>query len=496
MNKKIIFMVLTSSFAVNNCFADTKSNLLSQMSGNVTPTTTPQGSNGGIVNNNVNYNANIVSNNQSSSSNNQSNDVQNTAYQNNNNNNQQVQKPKPKKKVYKSYKKPINYNKLSDQTFDIAFNGDISLLINKLKDYDPQLKVLPSLGKKANYNIAFDLQGVGIEDIISNVSAQTSDGVKVIYSSENDTIRLSYITKISYAANAAKESMAWRNGDNKPKPILTPDGIILFPYSQYAAKIACKTQQVCDLRFDKGEHIIDAVMGDNQKWAVQGIVSGAGSNQVQHIILKPFYSGLETNMIVTSDKGRVYNITLTSSETNYISSAGWYYPQDIQNEIEAKFKKLQADAAGFNSNNSSAPNGNTSSLNANVNSGNLSSPNGTVVNTNGLDDDGLPLLNMDFRYKTSGDDVIWKPIMIFNDGIRTYIKTDPKALFQQAPTFVILDENTNSFEIVNYRQKGNYFIVDQVFKKGALIYNVGSNQQKVEITHITDTSKKNINNLY
>ena len=132
MNKKIIFMVLTSSFAVNNCFADTKSNLLSQMSGNVTPTTTPQGSNGGIVNNNVNYNANIVSNNQSSSSNNQSNDVQNTAYQNNNNN-QQVQKPKPKKKVYKSYKKPINYNKLSDQTFDIAFNGDISLLINKLK---------------------------------------------------------------------------------------------------------------------------------------------------------------------------------------------------------------------------------------------------------------------------------------------------------------------------------------------------------------------------
>ena len=169
-----------------------------------------------------------------------------------------------------SYKKPINYNKLSDQTFDIAFNGDISLLINKLKDYDPQLKVLPSLGKKANYNIAFDLQGVGIEDIIANVSAQTSDGVKVIYSSENDTIRLSYITKISYAANAAKESMAWRNGDNKPKPILTPDGIILFPYSQYAAKIACKTQQVCDLRFDKGEHIIDAVMGDNQKWAVQG----------------------------------------------------------------------------------------------------------------------------------------------------------------------------------------------------------------------------------
>lgn len=475
MNKKVILTLLATTFA-SHIFADAKSDLLSQMSSSASP----QNTNAGLVNNNVAYN------------NNSSNNFvpQNNAYQQNTNT-----PPKPKKYKKKTYQKSYssnNLNKIGDQTFDISYSGDVKTLIEKLKDYDPQLKILSPLGKSSQYNITFDLQAVNLNDIISNITSQTSGGVKVIYNSQADSIRLSYVTKISYAEDATKESLSWRNGDGKPKPILTPDGVVLFPYSQYAAKITCKTQQVCDLRFDKGEHIIDAVMGDTQKWAVQGIVSGAGANQVQHIILKPFYSNLDTNMIVTTDKGRVYNITLNSNDTKYITSAGWYYPQDIQNEITSKFKDLQNQARGFDNN---SINNNIQAKSSN-NSGNLSSPNGTILNTSGYDDDGLPQLDLDFRYKTSGDDVIWKPTQVFNDGIRTYIKTDPKALFQSAPTFVIVDPDTNQYEIVNYRQKGNYFIVDQVFVKGAMIYNVGRNQQKVEITHITDTSKKNVNILY
>jgi type IV secretory pathway VirB9-like protein len=35
---------------------------------------------------------------------------------------------------------------------------------------------------------------------------------------------------------------------------------------------------------------------------------------------------------------------------------------------------------------------------------------------------------------------------------------------------------------VNYRVRGNYYIVDKLFQQAALIVGVGSDQQKVEIT--------------
>lgn len=486
-NKKIkkitcaVFLCFIGNFFA---YADmTKSQILSQMSG----TEQPSNTNGGLVNNNVNYNN---QNNNPTPQNNQplqsgSNLVNNSQNYNNVYNNST---PKKKKVVAKKKVKKIDINSLATQKIDITFNNDVGELPNTLKQYDPQLTILPNLGKKSSQTVSFDLQSVGIDQIVSMIQTLTGGAVRLIYDSDKDSIRLSYITVNKAGNSPVSQSENWREGKGKPQPIMTADGVLLFPYGQYEPTVICKPQQVCDIRFQAGENILDAVMGDTTRWMVQGVVSGIGANQVKHIILKPQYPDLNTNMIVTTDKGRVYNLRLLSSEKNYISAIGWYYPQEINDALAQKFKDQQMALGGINQGGSN-PN--------NINTGSLTSANGIKLNAQStMDNDNLPVLDLDFRYEISGDKVIWKPLRVFNDGVHTYIEVDQKALNVPSPAFMVYDENSGSYEMVNYRQKGNYYIVDQMFNVGILIYDVGRNQQKVTIKHILDTSKENKNWLY
>ncbi|EKC4924970.1 TrbG/VirB9 family P-type conjugative transfer protein, partial [Campylobacter coli] len=89
----------------------------------------------------------------------------------------------------------------------------------------------------------------------------------------------------------------------------------------------------------------------------------------------------------------------------------------------------------------------------------------------------------------------FKPLRIYNDGIKTYIQMPKNLKFYEAPALMILD-SSNEKQIVNYRLKYDTFIVDRLFNKAILLSNVGSKQEKIKITkHSNKANQDIVNNV-
>lgn len=152
-------------------------------------------------------------------------------------------------------------------------------------------------------------------------------------------------------------------------------------------------------------------------------------------------------------------MTLRSSETNYTSMVGFYYPYDIVQTWQRDLEVAQAKADEENERKIS------------------DIPIATVDQ-----------LNLD-SYEVRGDaDLAWYPTRIFDDGTHVWIQMSERMESAEAPALVILNSKGDS-QLVNYRVKKakqgskqvTYYIVDKIFDKAALILGVGGDQQKLEI---------------
>jgi type IV secretion system protein VirB9 len=98
---------------------------------------------------------------------------------------------------------------------------------------------------------------------------------------------------------------------------------------------------------------------------------------------------------------------------------------------------------------------------------------------------GLSPDDLHFRYAISGDNPPWKPLRAFDDGTHVYIEF-PAALAQgEAPPLFVRGSDGAS-NLVNYRVRGNYYIVDQLFE-GAELRLGQDRQQVVRIKRIAET---------
>jgi type IV secretion system protein TrbG len=84
----------------------------------------------------------------------------------------------------------------------------------------------------------------------------------------------------------------------------------------------------------------------------------------------------------------------------------------------------------------------------------------------------LSLENLKFRYAISGDDAPWKPVRAFDDGSKVYIEFPARIDQGEAPPLFIGES-----ELVNYRVRGNYYIVDRLF--GAAELRLGQDPQQI-----------------
>lgn len=211
------------------------------------------------------------------------------------------------------------------------------------------------------------------------------------------------------------------NSESKTVYAYTPDAI----YTLYGAP-----GRVIDVQLQPGEKLSGPVIaGDTVRWVVGTSISRNGAGTVTHVLVKPIQSGIETNFIITTDR-RSYHLFAKSLNRNFLPTVSWTYPHDEMAKFDA-----------YN------PDGQSS---ADLLAGNDISPD-----------------RLNFKYKIKPEDKYsWTPIRVFDDGTKTYVQMSPDMKKTEAPVLFI--KGKEGLNLVNYRVKGDYYVVDRLFEEGEL----------------------------
>ena len=232
----------------------------------------------------------------------------------------------------------------------------------------------------------------------------------------------------------------------------TPSGFInaiqVWPYSPAALyQVYATPGRTTDLVFQAGEQLIDVSVSDPVRWIVGDTRSGASEAEQAHLIVKPVRPDLKANLIVTTDR-RTYYIELRSAPETWMAAVSWEYPTDRLQQLKiANAKRESAEPVAH----------------------------------------GLQLDKLQFRYALKGDNVAWRPLRVFDDGQKVYIQfADDIAQDEMPPLFVIGPEG--DAQLVNYRVRAPYYIVDRLFEAAEL--RLGAKHAKVVRITRSDLARK------
>ena len=215
------------------------------------------------------------------------------------------------------------------------------------------------------------------------------------------------------------------------------NAIQVYPFAPGALyRLYAAPERVSDIALQPGEELTSVSAGDTVRWVIGDTVSGTGKAKRVHVLVKPFAPGLKTNLVITTDR-RAYHLQLESTQKTAMAAISWTYPSDQL--MALKRRNVAAEAA----------------LPAASN---------------------VALDRLRFRYRMSGDTPAWRPVRVFDDGRKVFIEF-PRRIDQGVapPLFVVSAGGGN--ELVNYRMRGNYYIVDRLFAAAEL--RLGSKPQQV-----------------
>lgn len=238
------------------------------------------------------------------------------------------------------------------------------------------------------------------------------------------------------AANAAARVQPVRDGFlNAIQNYPWGDGAL---YQVYAAP-----GQVTDIALQEGEQLVGAgpvAAGDTVRWIIGDTISGSGATQKVHILVKPTRADLTTNLVINTDR-RTYHLELRATASTYMASVSWSYPQDRL--IALRGQNVAAASA--------AP----------------------VAS-------GIDISTLNFRYMIEGDSPPWKPLRAFDDGRQVFVEF-PAGIAQgeMPPLFVIGAGGAG--ELVNYRVRDRYIVVDRLFAAAELRLGDKRSEQRVRI---------------
>ncbi|MCX5512886.1 P-type conjugative transfer protein TrbG [Kaistia algarum] len=228
------------------------------------------------------------------------------------------------------------------------------------------------------------------------------------------------------------------------------DGFInsmqVYPFTQGALyQVYTAVGQITDIALQPGETLVGSgpvAAGDTVRWIIGDTESGTGAARQVHILVKPTRTDLMTNLVINTNL-RTYHMELRSTERTYMASVSWQYPQDQLIALRRQNAEAQA----------------------------------TQPVASGVD-----LSRVNFRYEVSGDRAPWRPLRAFDDGRQVFIAF-PRGIGQgEMPPLFVVGPEGNTSELVNYRVRGNYMIVDRLFAAAELRFGTERNQKRVRIS--------------
>lgn len=235
-------------------------------------------------------------------------------------------------------------------------------------------------------------------------------------------------------------------------PASGADGMIRYVYGTLQAPVVCAVLQVCDIELQPGERVASLHLGDTARWIVAPGVTGEGETATQHIVVKPTDVGLDTSLMVTTNR-RTYHFRLRSHRTQFMARVGFIYPEDTAAQWAALEKQREQEKKDRKDRSIPATNEYLGDLN--------------------------------FDYRITGE-ATWKPVRVYNDGTKTIIQMPATMKQSEAPALLVVRRDGGIFQkeetaMVNYRLQGDRFVVDQVFDKAILLAGVGSAQDRITI---------------
>ncbi len=237
-------------------------------------------------------------------------------------------------------------------------------------------------------------------------------------------------------ANAAARVQPTRNG--------YINAVQVYPFSSGALyQVYAAPGQVTDVALQEGEQLVGSgpvAAGDTVRWIIGDTESGTGPTKRIHILVKPTRPDLVSNLVINTDR-RTYLLEIRSAEKTYMASVSWQYPQDQL--IALRRQNASADAA-------------------------------TPIMT------GVDISRLRFRYAIEGDNPPWRPVSAFDDGSKVYIEMPGGIAQGEAPPLFVIGPEGDG-QLVNYRVRQNYYIVDRLFAAAELRMG-GEHQQTVRIS--------------
>ena len=270
--------------------------------------------------------------------------------------------------------------------------------------------------------------------------AGSDPSVEDVLTGANPSLTLQEQAGLTYGEQSATAGSA---------PVAGANGVITFPYGVNQISIVCAPLHVCDVALQPGEQVNSVNVGDNVRWSIEPALTGSGADEVQHVIIKPREVGLETSLVVATNR-RAYYLRLRSHKTRYMPQVAFSYPEDAAVKFDLLKARQQREVKEK-----------------------------TIPQTM----DYLPKLS--FEYDVSGQ-AAWKPVRVYNDGARTVIEMPPSITQTEAPILLLVRKEGGLFTeaeevLVNYSLQGHRYIVDTIFEKAVLVAGVGSHQDRVTI---------------
>lgn len=217
-----------------------------------------------------------------------------------------------------------------------------------------------------------------------------------------------------------------------------------YPWAEGALfQLYAAPGQVTDIALQEGEQLVGpgpVAAGDTVRWIIGDTLSGTGPAQRVHILVKPTRPGLSTNLVINTDR-RTYHLELRSTPDTWMASVSWTYPQDALIALTARNREAASVPPAV---------------------------------------PGIDLAALDFRYRIEGDRTRWRPIRAFDDGRQVFIEL-PESIGQSELPPLFVAGAKGSGELVNYRLRGRYLVVDRLFETAELRLGAGKSQKRVRV---------------
>ena len=222
------------------------------------------------------------------------------------------------------------------------------------------------------------------------------------------------------------------------------NAVQVWPFADGALyQVYASPERVTVIALQPGEELVTVAAGDTVRWIVGDTSSGTGAEQRVNVLVKPIRVDIRTNLVITTDR-RTYLMELISTEKTWMASVSWEYPRDRMLALRKQSRAAEV-AAPI--------------------------------------EQGLSLERLRFRYALSGDRPSWRPLRAFDDGGKVYIQFPAGIAQGELPPLFVIGAQGDG-QLVNYRFRSPYYIVDRLF--GAAELRLGGEEGEVVRIERTD----------